>query len=84
MIKKWASKWKELAGQLNMINDVITNTEHNHPNDCEECCSIMLSKWLEETSHPTWKVLISALDKVSIDSETGLYISYCATNLNYI
>ena len=86
VIEKWASKWKELGSQLNTGDHVIRNIECNYPNDCERCCRIMLSKWLEVTAHPTWKVLISALDKVSIDkvcidkasdNATGMYSIYC-------
>ena len=75
VIEKCASKWKELGSQLNMGDHLIRNIEHDYPNDCERCCRIMLSKWLEETAHPTWGILKSALDKIS-DNTTGLYNSY--------
>ena len=76
VIEKWASKWKELGSQLNMGEHVIRNIEYDHPNDCKRCCRMMLSDWLEETAHPTWGLLINALDKVS-DNATGLFNGYC-------
>ena len=72
VIERWASKWQKLGSKLNIGEHLIRNIECNHPNDCEGCCRIMLSKWLEETAHPTWDTLIRALDEIS-DNVTGLY-----------
>ena len=81
VVEKFASKWKELGGQLNFGEHLIRNIEYDYPHDCERCCRIMLSKWLEETTHPTWGTLLDALDKVpdntTIAEHTGLYNSYC-------
>ena len=76
VVEKYASKWKELGSRLNMGEHLIRNIEYDHPNDCERCCRKMLEKWLEETPHPTWETLQSALDKIS-DKATGLYSIYC-------
>ena len=78
VIQKWASKWKQLGSQLNLGEHMIRNIEYDYPNDCERCCRIMLIKWLEETAHPTWGILINALDKVS-DNATGLYYICCGS-----
>ena len=72
VVKMWGSKWKELGTQLNIGEHLIRNIEHDHPNDCERCCRIMLSKWLEETANPTWEMLIGALNEIA-DDATGLY-----------
>ena len=71
VVEKWASKWKELGCKLNVGEHLIKNIEYDYPNDCEMCCRIMLSKWLDETAHPTWGILKRALDEVS-DNATGL------------
>ena len=86
VVIRWASKWKQLGSQLNVGEHVIRNIEYDHQNDCEGSCSTMLSRWLEETDHPTWEMLISACDKAS-DDPTGLYIYttsmvYC--NFEYV
>ena len=83
VIEKWASKWKQLGSQLNVGEHVIRHIECDHHEDCERCCRIMLSKWLEETVHPTWGLLINALDKVS-DNATGLFNSYCYSFFIYL
>ena len=72
VVEKCASKWKELGSRLNMGEHLIRNIEYDYPNDCERCCRIMLSKWLEETAHPTWDILIRAFAEIS-DNTTGLH-----------
>ena len=72
VVEKFATKWKQLGSQLNVGEHLIRNIECDHRNDCERCCRIMLSKWLDETAHPTWGTLINALDKVS-DNAAGVY-----------
>ena len=79
VVERWASKWKELGSRLNVGEHLIRNIEYDYPNDCERCCRIMLSKWLEETPHPTWGVLMSAIDEVS-DNSIGMYL-FIATNV---
>ena len=75
VVERWASKWQKLGSKLNIEEHLIRNIECDHPNDCEGCCRIMLSKWLEETAHATWDMLIRALDEIS-DNVTGLYSIY--------
>ena len=74
VVEKWATKWKKLGSQLNIGEYVIRNIEYDHPNDCERCCRKMLSKWLDQTAHPTWGMLKTALDEISNDI-TGLHNS---------
>ena len=60
----YASKWKLLGRILNVREDVLRNTEKDHPQDCEECCSRMLNDWLELTPDATWGALLEAIDRV--------------------
>ena len=83
VVEKFASKWKELGSQLNVGEHVIRNIEYDYPHDCERCCRIMLSRWLDEIAHPTWGTLINALDKVS-DNVTGLYYKFCCLFVIYL
>ena len=68
---RYALQWQKLGSKLNIEEHLIRNIECNHPNDCKGCCRIMLSNWLEETAHPTWYMLMRALDEISTDA--GLY-----------
>ena len=36
--------------QLNIEEHQMNIIEHDHPNNCEECCSKMLSDWLNLSS----------------------------------
>ena len=76
VVLRWASKWKELARQLNIEEYLIRNIEHDYPSDCIKCCGKMLSDWLEQSKHPTWEKLISVLDQVP-ESLAGLCIILC-------
>ena len=38
----------------------------NHPNDVEECCSRMFTKWRQRTPTASWKQLIEALKEVEL------------------
>ena len=80
VVVKWASKWKEIARQLNIEECLIRNIEHDYPSDCVECCWKILSDWLEQSRHPTWEMVINAVDQVS-DNLTGLNISFINTML---
>ena len=55
--------------------------EHDHPNNCVECCSKMLSDWLEQNTckDTTWEVLINAIDKLPKEI-TGV----CYSTMNFI
>ena len=38
----------------------------NYPNDVEECCSRMLTKWRQKMPNANWKDLIKALKEVEL------------------
>ena len=73
VVERWASKWKQIAAQLNIEEYLIRNIDYNYPSNCEECCRKMLGNWLEQNTHPTWEKLINAVDQVS-ENLTGLQI----------
>lgn len=60
----YASKWKLLGKILNIREEILRNIEKDHPQNCENCCSEMLSVWLELTSNATWAIMLEAVDKV--------------------
>ena len=43
----------------------MDNIEHDHPNDCESCCSKMFSEWLDNNPAASWEDIITAMDKIS-------------------
>ena len=60
---KFAANWKELGRNLNVGEDLLKIIENNYPQDCKECCSRMLSEWLQLTPTATWGMLLEAVDK---------------------
>lgn len=62
------SKWRDL-GIVLMGQDAVTDLDViriNHPNDVEECCSRMFTKWRQRTPKASWKQLIEALKEVEL------------------
>ena len=52
-----------------MEQDAVTALDvigRNHPNDIEECCSKMFTKWRQRTPKASWKQLIEALKEVEL------------------
>ena len=63
-----ANKWRDL-GIVLMGQDAVTDLDViriNHPNDVEECCSRMFTKWRQRTPTASWKQLIEALKEVDL------------------
>ena len=63
-----ANKWRDL-GIVLMGQDAVTDLDViriNHPNDVEECCSRMFTKWRQRTPKASWKQLIEALKEVDL------------------
>ena len=63
VVPMFASKWKRLGIQLNIEEHLLQNIEKDHANDCEGCCSKMLTEWLDMNTDASWGILINALDK---------------------
>ena len=67
VVPKYASKWRQLGTQLNIDQHLMDNIEHDHPNDCESCCSKMFSEWLDINPPASWEDIITAVDNLSSD-----------------
>ena len=63
-----ANKWRDL-GIVLMGQDAVADLDViriNHPNDVEERCSRMFTKWRQRTPKASWKQLIEALKEVNL------------------
>ena len=69
VVTKCAPQWEQLGRELNVDQSLINIIQHDHGNDCVECCSRMLEAWLEQNIHDTttWETLIKAIDNLPID-----------------
>lgn len=63
VVIKCATNWKELGRNLNIHEDFLNIIEKDNPYNCENCCSKMLSDWLESTPNASWAILLDAMDK---------------------
>ena len=63
MVIKCASIWKQLGENLNIDEDLLNIIDKDNPNNCENCCSEVLSLWLDLNSNATWSILLDAVDK---------------------
>ena len=70
VVPNWAPKWKHLGAKLNIQQHLMDIIEHNHPNDCETCCSEMLSEWLDNNPGACWEDIITAVDNLSSGMNT--------------
>ena len=64
MVIKYAANWKQLGRNLEIDNDLLDIIETDFPNDCESCCSKMLSDWLKLTPNASWEMLYAATDNM--------------------
>ena len=78
VVVRWAPQWRQLGRQLNIEEHQMNTIECDHPNNCVECCSKMLSDWLEQNTseHTTWEILICAIDKLPEDLTGNFYIAH--------
>ena len=63
VVIKCAANWKELGRHLYIHENFLNIIEKDNPRSCENCCSKMLSDWLESTPNASWAVLLDAVDK---------------------
>ena len=68
VVLNWAPKWRQLGTLLNIDQHLMDIIEHDHPNDCESCCSKMFSEWLDGNPIASWEDIITAVDNLSSDS----------------
>ena len=75
VVNRYAPQWKQLGRQLNIDQNLINILQHDHGNDCVECCTRMLEAWLEQNIYDdvTWEILIYVIDNLPIDL-TGMWL----------
>ena len=61
----WAPQWRQLGEQLKVRDHLMNIIEKDHPNDCETCCSKMLTEWLDNTADASWEILSTAVNNLS-------------------
>ena len=75
IVPKYAARWKDLGVQLKIpehhLNTIAVNNT-NHPSYCQECCKMMLQKWIEITPNATWSMLQKAIGCLSDSSHDGM------------
>ena len=71
VVPKWASKWRQLGAQLKIPRHLMDNIEHDHPNDCESCCSKIFAEWLDNNRAASWEDIINGVDSLS---DVGKYV----------
>ena len=83
IVPKVAENWRDLGVLLEIPNhhlDTIAVNNTNHPVYIEQCCKIMLQKWMEITTDLTWDKLQKSIDCLSSlsrnDSSESTYIQY--------
>jgi len=60
----WAPQWRQLGEQLKVGDHLMRIIEHDYPNDCETCCSKMLTEWLDNTPTASWEDLTTAVNNL--------------------
>ena len=63
VVIKCATEWKQLGENLNIDEDLLNIIDKDNPNNCENCCSKMLSSWLDLDPNASWSILLDAVDK---------------------
>ena len=78
VVTRWTPQWKQLGRQLNIDQHLLNIIQHDHGNDCVQCCSRMLEDWLEQNTHDntTWEILINAIDRIP-NNTTSLGMTKC-------
>ena len=75
IVPKYAARWRDLGVQLKIpehhLNAIAVNNTH-HPSYCEQCCKVMLQKWMEITPNATWSMLHMAIDCLSDSIHNGM------------
>ena len=65
IVPRYAPRWRDLGVQLNIpisYLDTIAINNKNHPHHCHQCCTVMLQRWMEITTKPSWDILHKAID----------------------
>ena len=61
------TRWRDLGLEL-VDSNTVQVIEANHHSDVETCCRVMFEKWLEKTPDASWSHLITALNKIEMNT----------------
>jgi len=61
---KYATIWKQLGKNLKINENLLNIIEKDNPFSCENCCSKMLSEWLDLIPEASWGMLLDAVKKL--------------------
>ena len=75
---KVAPQWRQLGKLLKVADHLMNIIEHDHPNDCETCCSKMMTEWLDNNPTASWEDVITAVDNLQ---SYGMYMHACLKTL---
>ena len=64
VVPMWAPKWRQLGTELNIQEHLMNIIEHDHPDDCETCCSKMFTEWLDNSPAACWEDVTTAVDNL--------------------
>ena len=63
VVIKCATNWKQLGKSLDIDDDWLNIFEKDNPHNCVNCCSRMLSEWLDSNPDASWAILLDAVNK---------------------
>jgi len=82
VIQKYAHKWRYLGAELHFDQAELEIIFSNSPNSVEECCRVLVTRWLDRDSNASWDHLLTAIDNLhhqsTVPELTSEYQSYIA------
>ena len=66
-ISKLTAGWFNLGVALGLSYDTLKGIESNYPRDAPRCLTETVIVWLQSSSNPSWKRLVSALKSPLVD-----------------
>ena len=80
IVPVWAAKWRELGEAIGLSSnelEIISADHSYHPSRSEECCKVVLRKWLEKDSTASWnklKAIESLSYNITENTNKGTYV----------
>ena len=62
------TRWRDLGLELVDSYRIINEIEVNHKDDVRTRCYAMFDKWLERTPNASWSQLVTALNKIGLNT----------------
>ena len=69
VVIKCATAWKELGENLKVDKNLLKIIGKDNPHSCENCCSKMLSEWLDLTPEASWGILLDAMQNLNLSTD---------------